>query len=126
MDESVNPYEAGLGWTVRLKKGDFLGRAALEQVKAEGPRRVIVGLQGAERTIPRHGLEVRREGRTMGTVTSGTYSFWLQKGIGMALVDAGQAQSGGAVEISGRGGGGRAEIVGLPFYRGSVRQASRA
>jgi aminomethyltransferase len=126
MDESVNPYEAGLGWTVRLKKGDFLGRAALEQVKAEGPGRVIVGLQGAERTIPRHGLEVRREGRTTGAVTSGTYSFWLQKGIGMALVDAGEAQSGGAVEISGRGGGGRAEIVALPFYRGSVRQASRA
>jgi aminomethyltransferase len=126
MDESVNPYEAGLGWTVRLKKGDFVGRAALDQVKAEGPRRVIIGLGGAERTIPRHGLEVRREGRTIGTVTSGTYSFWLQKGIGMALVEAGAVQSGGAVEISGRGAGGRADIVALPFYRGSVRQVSRA
>ena len=126
MDESVNPYEAGLGWTVRLKKGDFVGRAALEQIKAEGPQRLIIGLGGAERTIPRHGLEVRQEGRTIGTVTSGTYSFWLQKGIGMALVEAGATQSGGAVEISGRGAGGRADVVALPFYRGSVRQVSRA
>jgi glycine cleavage system aminomethyltransferase T len=62
----------------------------------------------------------------IGTVTSGTYSFWLQRGIGMALVEASEGQSGGAVEISGRGGDGRAEIVALPFYRGSVRQVSRA
>jgi glycine cleavage system T protein (aminomethyltransferase) len=125
MDETVNPYEAGLGWTVRLKKGDFIGRSALEQVKAEGPRRILVGLDCPERTIPRHGAALSREGRNIGTVTSGTYSFWLGKGIAMALVEAAEAEPGRDVEIEGRGGGARARIAALPFYRGSVRQAAR-
>jgi aminomethyltransferase len=125
MDESVNPYEAGLGWTVRLKKGDFIGRAALEQVKANGPHRVIVGLDCPDRTIPRHGSEVKREGRSVGIVTSGTYSFWLRKGVAMALVDAGEAEKGRQLEIEGRAGTGRVEVTALPFYRGSVRQAGR-
>jgi aminomethyltransferase len=124
IDETVNPYEAGLGWTVRLQKGDFVGRGALAQFKSAGPGRRIVGLGGTDRTIPRHGATVSREERTIGTVTSGTYSFWLQRGIGMALVEAGEAESGRRVEIPGRGGSGRAEIVALPFYRGSVRQAT--
>jgi aminomethyltransferase len=124
IDETVNPYEAGLGWTVRLQKGDFVGRNALAQFKAAGPGRRIVGLGGTDRTIPRHGSAVSREEKTIGTVTSGTYSFWLQRGIGMALVEAGEAESGRQVEIPGRGGSGRAEIVALPFYRGSVRQAT--
>jgi aminomethyltransferase len=124
IDETVNPYEAGLGWTVRLQKGDFVGHAALARFKAAGPRRRIVGLRGTDRTIPRHGSVVNREDRTIGTVTSGTYSFWLQRGIGMALIEAGEAESGRQVEIPGRGGSGRAEIVPLPFYRGSVRQAT--
>jgi glycine cleavage system T protein (aminomethyltransferase) len=125
MDETVNPYEAGLGWTVRLKKGDFIGRAALEQVKAEGPRRVLVGLDCPERVIPRHGAALTREGRSIGTVTSGTYSFWLRKGIAMALIEAGEAEPGREVEIEGRGSRATARIAALPFYRGSVRQAAR-
>ena len=125
MDETVNPYEAGLGWTVRLKKGEFIGRAALEQVKAQGPERVLVGLEGSDRTIPRHGAQVTRQGRQVGVVTSGTYSFWLGKGVGMALVAASEAEPGGQVEIEGRGGRASAQIAQLPFYRGSVRQASR-
>jgi aminomethyltransferase len=126
MDESVNPYEAGLGWTVRLKKGDFIGRAALEQAKAKGPDRQIVGLNCTGRTIPRHGAEVKHEGRGVGHVTSGTYSFWLGKGIGMAMVEAGRTDPGHQLEIEGRGAPSRVEIAALPFYRGSVRQAARA
>jgi aminomethyltransferase len=126
MDESVNPYEAGLGWTVRLKKGDFIGRAALEQAKAEGPDRLLVGLDCPGRTIPRHGAEVKHEGRSVGHVTSGTYSFWLGKGIGMAMVEAAHAEPGRQLEIEGRGAPGSVEVAALPFYRGSVRQAARA
>jgi aminomethyltransferase len=126
MDESVNPYEAGLGWTVRLKKGDFIGRAALERAKAEGPGRLLVGLDCPGRTIPRHGAEIKHEGRGVGHVTSGTYSFWLGKGIGMAMVGADLAEPGHQLEIEGRGAPSRVEITALPFYRGSVRQAARA
>ena len=126
MDESVNPYEAGLGWTVRLKKGDFIGRAALEQIKARGPARLLVGLDCHGRTIPRHGAEIKQEGRGVGHVTSGTYSFWLGKGIGMAMVESDQAHPGRQLEIEGRGAPSKVEIAALPFYRGSVRQAARA
>jgi aminomethyltransferase len=126
MDETVNPYEAGLGWTVKLKKGEFIGRAALERVKSEGPRRLLVGLDGPGRTIPRHGADVKENGRSVGHVTSGTYSFWLGKGIGMAMVQSSQTEPGHQLEIEGRGAPGRVEIAALPFYRGSVRQAARA
>jgi aminomethyltransferase len=126
MDETVNPYEAGLGWTVKLKKGEFIGRTALEQVKSKGPRRVLVGLDGPGRTIPRHGSDVKENGRSVGHVTSGTYSFWLGKGIGMAMVEAGRTDPGHQLEIEGRGAPSRVEIAALPFYRGSVRQAARA
>jgi aminomethyltransferase len=126
MDEDINPYEAGLGWTVRLQKGEFVGRAALERVKAEGPRRVLVGVEGSERVIPRHGAAVSRDGARIGGVTSGTYSFWLRKGIGMALLAAGAATPGDLLDLETRGGTGTARVVPMPFYRGSVRQAARA
>jgi aminomethyltransferase len=122
MDESTNPYEAGLGWTVKLRKGEFVGREALVRVKEEGPVRETVGLRGEGRTIPRHGAEVSLEGAAVGAVTSGTFSFFLESGIGMAMVAAGKASLGSRVEVGGRGAGGLAEVVGLPFYRGSVKQ----
>jgi aminomethyltransferase len=124
MDESTNPYQAGLGWTVKLDKGEFIGRAALRAVKAAGPDRVIAGLRCGERVIPRHGGAVTREGDTIGEVTSGTHSFFLAAGIGMASLAAGRAPVGTRVEVGGRGPGGSAEVVKLPFYRGSVKTAA--
>ncbi len=125
MDEQTNPYEAGLGWTVRLDKGDFIGRAALAAAKAQGPRRRLVGLECGERTIPRHHAGVAAGGRLIGTVTSGTYSFFLQRGIAMASLE-GAPPPGAPVQVETRGGDGSAQVARLPFYRGSVRQATRA
>ena len=123
MDEQTNPYQAGLGWTVKLNKGDFTGREALLEVKEKGPDRVLVGLRCGERTIPRHGAAVSRDGEPIGVVTSGTHSFFLGGGIGMASVKAGAAPPGAQLEIESRGGAGGAEVVKLPFYRGSVKTA---
>ena len=120
MDEQTNPYQAGLGWTVKLEKGDFIGREALARVRADGPDRVIVGLRCSDRTIPRHDAEVRLDGRRVGRVTSGTYSFFLNQGIAMASVEAGATPVGTTVEVEGRGGPGQAEVVKLPFYRGTA------
>jgi aminomethyltransferase len=125
MDETSNPYQAGLGWTVKLDKGEFIGRDALREVKAKGPDRVIVGLRCGERVIPRHGAVVSLEGDPIGQVTSGTHSFFLAAGIGMASVAAGRAPVGSRVEVEVRGpAGGAAEVVKLPFYRGSVKTAA--
>ena len=126
MDQGTNPYEAGLGWTVKLDKGDFVGRPALHRIKAEGPRRQLVGLGCSDRTIPRHGSRVSRDGAVIGTVTSGTYSFWLRRGIAMAMIEAGSASVGMTLAVEARTGTGRAEVVTMPFYRSSARRAARA
>ena len=117
MDEETNPYEAGLGWTVKLDKGDFVGRQALAEVKAAGPARSTVGLRGVGRTIPRHGADLLVDGRPTGTVTSGTWSFFLECGIGMARVESGRIAAGDQVQVSGRGEPAPAEVVKLPFYK---------
>src|SRR5439155_19147385 len=69
MDEDTNPYEVGLGWTVKLQKGEFVGRSSLETVRSAGPRRMVVGLECAGRAIPRQHAEVHHDGRLVGTVT---------------------------------------------------------
>jgi aminomethyltransferase len=81
---------------------------------------VIVGIECEGRTIPRHGAEVHSDHRQVGSVTSGTYSFWLEKGIGLASVETGSVTTGNRVSVELRGGEGPAVVVHLPFYRGSV------
>lgn len=121
MDEGVNAYEAGLGWTVKLDKGDFLGRDALAEVKQDGPRRALVGLKMQTGDIARHGASVSKEGKKVGVITSGTYSFFLGYPIALALVEARSLQVGDRAVVEVRGREAPAEIVKLPFYRGSAR-----
>ena len=123
MDETVNPYEAGLGWTVKLGKGDFVGSKALAAVKAGGPRRTLVGLQSEPASILRHGAAVKAGGRTVGVVTSGTHSFFLGHPIALALVEVASLRVGDRATVEVRGREAEAEVVKLPFYRGSARSA---
>lgn len=123
MDETVNPYEAGLGWTVKLGKGDFIGRDALAKVKEHGPKRILVGLKTQPGDIPRHGAAVSHEGSHAGTVTSGTHSFFLGHPIALALTEAPSFPVGEKLTVEVRGREAVAEVVKLPFYRGSARSA---
>jgi aminomethyltransferase len=124
MDDSVNPYEAGLGWTVRLDKGEFIGREALARVKRDGPRRTLVGLKTAPGDIARHGAAVRSQDRQVGNVTSGTHSFFLGHPIALALVEVASLRVGETAGVEVRGRQASAEVVQLPFYRGSARSAA--
>jgi aminomethyltransferase len=124
MDESVNPYEAGLGWTVKLAKGDFIGREALMKIKADGPERTLVGLKSAPGDIARHGASVFSRGRKVGTVTSGTHSFFLGHPIALAMVEVASLRVGETAAVDVRGREASAEVVQLPFYRGSARSAA--
>lgn len=124
MDETVNAYEAGLGWTVKLDKGDFIGRDALAKVKAGGPRRQLVGLKMQPGDIARHGAAVTAGDRHVGVITSGTHSFFLGYPIALALVEARSLQVGDRAVVEVRGREAQAEIVKLPFYRGSARSFS--
>jgi aminomethyltransferase len=123
MDEKVNPYEAGLGWTVKLDKGDFVGRKALAKVREGGVRRSLIGLQTEAGSIPRHGAAVMRDGRSAGVVTSGTHSFFLGHPIALAMVEVPSFRVGDKVAVEVRGREASAEVVKLPFYRGSARSA---
>jgi aminomethyltransferase len=120
MDEGVNAYEAGLGWTVKPDKGDFIGREALAKVKADGPRRRLIGLSLQPGSIPRHGAAVTAAGKQVGTVTSGTHSFFLGHPIALALVEGPKFQVGETLGVDVRGREAPAELVRLPFYRGSA------
>ncbi len=85
--EQTNPYEAGLGWLVKLDKGEFIGRETLRTIAEEGPSRKLVGIVAAERGIPRHDhLILSPEEKEIGIVTSGTQSPVLDTGIGLGYV----------------------------------------
>ncbi|HKW70070.1 MAG TPA: glycine cleavage system aminomethyltransferase GcvT [Candidatus Dormibacteraeota bacterium] len=120
MNESVNPYEAGLGWTVKLAKGDFIGRDELRRVKAEGPRRTLVGLKLQPGDIARHGAAVSANGTQVGVITSGTHSFFLGYPIALAMLEARSFQLRDRVVVEVRGREAPADVVRLPFYRGSA------
>jgi len=117
IDETTTPFEAGLAWVVKLDKGDFLGREALAAQKAEGQRRRLVGFEVQGRGIARQGHEVKADGRTVGAVTSGTWSPTFEKAIGMAYVPSEMAAPGTPLEIDVRGRPLSAVVVEMPFYR---------
>ena len=82
IDESTHPLEAGLGWVVKYKAGDFIGREKLLVLRAEGIKRKLVGFEMVDRGIPRHGAPILVEGEVAGEVTSGTMSLLLAKPSG--------------------------------------------
>jgi aminomethyltransferase len=117
LSRDTNPYEVNLGRVVKLDKGEFVGRAALQAVQQSGPVRKLVGLRMLEHAIPRSGYEVRVDGRAVGHVTSGTQSPTLDERIAMALVPAELAGVGNRCEVVVRERPYAAEQVKLPFYR---------
>jgi aminomethyltransferase len=123
MDERRTPLEAGLAWITKLDKGDFIGREALQQQKAQGVRHRLMGFVCQERGFPRHGYPVHIGGEPAGEVTSGIVSPMLQQGIGMCYVPAESAKPGTRVDIMVRDKAIPAELARPPFYtKGSVRK----
>ena len=117
LGRDTNPFEVNLGRVVKLEKGEFVGREALQAVADAGPRRKLIGLQMVDNAIPRAGYEVRAAGEPVGRVTSGTLSPTLGTKIAMALVPAASAGIGNEFEVVVRERPQRAEQVKLPFYR---------
>jgi aminomethyltransferase len=117
LDRETNPFEVNLGRVVKLEKGEFIGRSALQAVQQAGPARKLIGLQMIDNAIPRAGYEVRAAGEGIGRVTSGTLSPTLGTKIAMALVPAHLAGSSADFEVVVRDRAYRAEQVKLPFYR---------
>jgi aminomethyltransferase len=116
MDSHTNPLEAGLDWTLSLDK-DFIGRDAIVRARRSGLSRQLVGFKMLDRSIPRHGYAVVKDGRPVGTVSSGNVSFTLGYNIGMAYVPPALAEPGTRVGVDVRGTAAPAEVVALPFYK---------
>jgi aminomethyltransferase len=120
IDDTTTPLEAGIGWTVKLAKPEFMGREAIVRLKARGLPRRLVGIELDGRRVARHGMSVESEGRTVGIVTSGTFSPSLQKPIGLAYVETALASPGSTLEIDAGGTRLAARVVRTPFWtRGS-------
>jgi aminomethyltransferase len=119
LDDSTTPWESGLAWTVKMDKGEFIGRSALESQKAEGVSRRLVGFEVTDRGIARKGHEVLAGGRPVGVVTSGTFSPTFEKALGMAYVSPEVATPGQEISIAVRNRMLGARIVELPFYKRS-------
>ncbi len=116
LSESVNPYAAGVGWAVKLDKGEFIGREPLRGWKRT-PGQTRVGLWLTGKRIARQGTTVLNADRAVGTVTSGTFSPTLESSLAMALVEPHFARLGTALALDVRGHREPAAVVELPFYR---------
>ncbi len=116
--EETNPYEARLGWVVKLDKGDFIGREALQRIKQEGVQRRLTGFEMVGRGIARGDYEIRDlDGAPIGRVTSGMPSPTLGKNLGMGYVPVALSTEGSEFEIVVRDRPVRARAVKMPFYR---------
>jgi aminomethyltransferase len=123
LDEVTDPISAGLGFAVKVDKGEsdpqegrFIGQDALQRIAADGPARRLVGLTLEGRRSPRQGMAVRHGGEDVGVVTSGCPSPSLGHPIAMAYVPTALAEPGTTLDID-LGGGTPATVVTLPFLK---------
>jgi aminomethyltransferase len=122
IDQTTNPLEAGLGWAVKPAKGPFIGREAIERVRADGPRRRLVGIETADRSIARHGYPVVKDGRPIGVVTSGSYGPSVDRSIALVYVESAYAAVGTELGVEIRGQLRPARVVRTPFHPSKVKK----
>jgi aminomethyltransferase len=120
---TITPFEAGLGWIVKLDKDDFIGRAALLRQKEQGITRRLIGFEMTGRGIGRDDYEVfltdeqTKAVAPAGWVSSGGPSPTLNKNIGMCYLPSDRAQPGQRIQIMIRGQAVDAVTVRVPFYK---------
>lgn len=115
--DDINPYEARLGWVVKLNKGDFIGRDALQRIKQAGPSRRLVGFEMVGRGVPRGGYPIHSvDGEPIGAVTTGMPAPTLSKPLGLGYVPVASAHTDSEFDVIIRGKSVRARVVKTPFY----------
>jgi sarcosine oxidase subunit alpha len=115
-DALSNPYEAGLGWAVKLEKPDFIGRAYLAVALERGKENQLVGFKVVDGQLPDEGLQVVEDGKIVGRVTSSRYSPSVGAPIGLAWVPASAAKDGNHFFIATAGRVITAEVASRPLY----------
>lgn len=117
LNEETDPLQAGLGWAVKLDKGEFIGRESLLRRQKDSGLPPRVGLEIEGKRIARENAIVLKNGQAIGRVTSGTFSPTLSKAIAMAYVDTEHAAPGTTCEVDVRGKSAPARVVPMPFYK---------
>lgn len=118
IDDTTDPFEAGLGWTVSLDDGeDFIGRAALVNRKGTATRRLACIAATERGALIRHGYPISHAGAVVGNATSGGYSPTLGTSIGMGYVPRAVAKVGTPLTVEVRGRALPVQVVPRPFYR---------
>ena len=118
INDTTSPIEAGLGWITKFTK-KFTNSENLKRQKEHGTDRKLVAFELDERGIPRHDYDiVDGNGKKIGTVTSGTMSPSLKKGIGLGYVPSIFTDIGSKIYIQIRKNKIPATVVKLPFYKG--------
>ena len=118
ISDTINVWEAGLDRFCKMEKPEFIGREALEEAKAAGIKRTLVGLEMTDRGIARDEYKVQDEsGREIGYVTSGSPAPFLKKNVALAYVPVEHSTVGTKVKVEIRGQGVGAAVVPTPFYK---------
>ncbi len=118
ISDTINVWEAGVERWCKMEKPEFIGKTALEQARASGLTRTLVGLEMVERGIARDGYKVLDDaGAEIGYVTSGSPAPFLKKNIALAYVPVDYAAIGSTVKVEIRGQGVKAQVVPTPFYK---------
>lgn len=117
IDDTTNPIEAGLGWITKFTK-PFVGDNFAKELKENGAKRKLVGIEMLDRGIPRHGYEVvDAQGNKIGVVTSGSQTPSLEKSIGIAYIDIPHNKIDSEVFVKIRDNAVKAKVVKMPFYQ---------
>jgi aminomethyltransferase len=117
MDETTTPMEAGLGWVVKLAKGNFTGRDVIERQKREGLTRKLAGFEVLDRAPARDGYPVFIDGEEIGKVASGSPAPFLKKNVGFVYLPVERATTGTEFHIRIRGRDVPARVIETPFYK---------
>ncbi|KHE91643.1 MAG: glycine cleavage system aminomethyltransferase GcvT [Candidatus Scalindua rubra] len=115
IDDFTTPMEAGIGWTVKFDKPDFIGKDALIRSKRNGSKRALIAFKMLDKGIPRTGSEIVYRDNVIGKVTSGTFSPTLGIGIGLGYVLKHIAEHKSPISIRIRDTDFSAKIVNTPF-----------
>lgn len=123
LSADITPIMAGLGIFVKLDKAEFIGKDALAKQKADGPAKKIVGIELADKAIPRHGYTVlNMEGEPIGDVTTGYHTISTDKSVCMALIDTTYAKLDTDVQIQIRKKVFPGKVVKKQFYNKSYKK----
>jgi aminomethyltransferase len=117
LSEEIDPFQAGLGWAVKMDKGDFRGKEALTRRQNDPSLRRRVGLELKGKRIAREGAVIKADGKSVGVVCSGTHSPTFGKPIAMGYVDPAYQKVGTDLIVDIRGNDEAAAVVALPFYK---------